>query len=1036
MTKKKIKIRYVVLLMLFVILLTPFVLWKLTANKYLDIVVFNKTFPIETLDSGEVASLDYSKQRGLFWLMDYLGIKQQETRKSYNGEKDYYGNFLSEGKLVNKPLQKLSSVPDVIYISDMYGTGNSRVNGLEPVGVSGMTKEEVGIIATSYERGTTVIGEYNIAGDPTKASVSKELEAIFGVQYTGLAGKFFSDLSSTADVPNWIRVTYEQQYGKKWSMTGAGIVIAGNNRIVVLQRNVGFIGPSLQVNMSEENANTYGTKTVNYYNWFEIVKPVDQESVIAWYDLNLTEEGENQLKPFGLNHRFPAIIANHENDKRSFYLAGDFTDYRGPDKIKQFLGATTLYRYFSVNSEGDTSYFYWNFYTPFMSKVLKDVKPLDHMISFKNETEVASDGSQLVSKITDRQFSVYRNGDWNKMYVKGVDIGPTVPGVPDGILPDDPAFYRDWFEKIGAMNANTIRVYTLMPPVFYRALDVYNFNNPDKKLYLLQNISVNQEPPAGNYSNIEYNLSFKKAIEKTINAIHGNVTVNSPDKDDSESYMNDVSGSVLGYLIDPNLNPDYVAITNEGNTMIEYKGEYVSIEANATQTEAWLASIIDNVYQYEQKNYDMQHPIALVSTPELDGLYQKMNDYVVSKAGVVLDINHFDVSNKVTSGFFGAYDIFPDQLVFKEDDREDEVPSLKGFKEYLNAFVKAQNKYPILISEFGIPTSNGSTEKVQGQGIVSMYSIIKESGAMGGLVYEWADEWGKSNQFTSPYMIPYNRGMLWHNIVDPAQNFGILAMESKAPKDYSMTLRGSDPLNTLALNADETYFYLKAEFSKIPDFNKKSIMIYLDTIDRKNGEYMLAPDVNENWSGAEFNIQIINPTKADLLVIPSYNTSKGTYFTSISTTGIFERMTRQVSSEYETKADKRVKAKYEDVSAIASGSFESNTNGFYVEGNTLSVRIPWSKLNFTDPSSLLVLNDEKSKGVIENKKDALTVRMTDGIVASLVVMNKETKQVDYHFPESVTSSGYKTFTWNTWDIPQYVQRTKSSYDMIKAAFAE
>jgi hypothetical protein len=62
--------------------------------------------------------------------------------------------------------------------------------------------------------------------------------------------------------------------------------------------------------------------------------------------------------------------------------------------------------------------------------------------------------------------------------------------------------------------------------------------------------------------------------------------------------------------------------------------------------------------------------------------------------------------------------------------------------------------------------------------------------------------------------------------------------------------------------------------------------------------------------------------------------------------------------------------------------------------------------------------------------------MTDGIVASLVIMDKKTQKVDYHFPESVTASGYRTFTWNTWNKPDYVSRNKKSYDMIQQLFAQ
>lgn len=1045
---RQVKRRYFILGLL-TLLVMPFILWIIMPKEALQIVVLNKTFPVVASSDGKMTELDYGKQRGLFWIMEHLSLKNPTTGKAYDVTKDYYGNFLTDGKLVNKPLNRLTNVPDIIYLSDTYGTGNSKINGPEPKGISGLTEDEVGLIATCYAKGTTVIGEYNISGEPTRENVSKELEGVFGVGFTGWAGKFFSDLSSENDVPNWIRTTYERQYGKKWAITGAGIVMAGKNGIIILQRGKDYTGQSIQLSMSADHAEDFNTGTVDYYNWFEIITPADNKSVIAWYDLNLTAVGNDQMKLFGLKGRFPAIIANQSESKKSYYLTGDFSDYREPAKIHSFLGASALYRLFSVNSEGDNSHFYWNFYVPFISKVLRDVKPIDKSVTFQAKAEVANDGTQLVSKVTDRYFSVFQNGEWNNIYVKGVDIGTALPGIPHGSFPEDKTIYTRWLKEIGGMNANCIRVYTLMPAGFYRALDIYNSANPDKQLYLLQNISLNSEPPSGNFLDKGYNSAFKKAAEDIINAIHGNASIELLDKEDTGLYINDVSGYLLGYLIDPGLNPVNVAATDTANSQYQYNGMYISSRVNSSPTESWLASVGDDLYNYEQKNYNMQHPAAITSIPELDTLdHNKSNsnnrDNVVS-----VNINNIDITSKVKCGFFGAYNIFPDHPGFMSGEADAAKPDYAGYQDYFDRFMKTQLRYPVLISGFGLSTSMGSSqiaavgyqdgqnsETKQGQGIVTMMNIIKDSGCMGALIYEWADEWGKSGPFTSSLMIPYQRGNLWHNMTEPAQNYGILALESSTPNDYAITIRGSEPLESIAYSANESYFYIKANFSKLPDFNQKSIMIYLDTVDRKKGEYMLAPDVNENWSGTEYSINIQNEAKADLLVIPNYNASLGSYFTTVSTLGIFERMLRPLSAEYKTKSSEIISAKYEDGSTLVPGSFDESYNNFYFDGNTLYIRIPWARLNFTDPSGMLVLDDDKNKEILRNTKDALSVRMTDGIVASLIIMDKTTRTVDYHFPESVTASGYRTLAWSTWDKPNYVSRNKNSYEAIKTFFAK
>ena len=1033
-SKSKIKTRYLFLLVLIIITITPFVWWYFTPSKNLDIVLMNKTFPLIKDDNNKITGLDYSKQRGLYWLIGHLGIENPSSKKTYDERKDYYGNFLDGEGLVNKPFEKLTNNPDVIFLSDMYGTGKSKINGDEPVGISGLTKEEIGLIATYYAKGTTVIGEYNIAGDPTLVSVSEELESVFGLHFTGVAGKFFSNLTAETDVPKWIRDIYEKQYGRQWDLEGGGIVVAGNDRIVVLQRDVDFIGKSIQIAMNKDFAGMYGTKTVDYYNWFEIVEPDENSKVLASYDLNLTKAGKKQLEPFGIDGKFPAIIEKKSVQQQSIYLAGDFTDYRGPKKIKEFTGAPTLYKYFSVSNEGDLSYFYWHFYIPFMSQTLKNIEPLEQG-KFITLKELAEDETALMSKVVDGQFTVYENGKWAPMYVNGVNIGATVPGEAAGNLPTNPDFYLDWFQQIVDMNTNTIRVYTLMPSVFYRTLETYNYQNPNKKLYLLQNISVDGLPESGSYLAEEVQEKFERAIEDTVNVIHGNARIQKSSVDEIDTYVNDVSSYLLGYLIDSKLSIKSITDTDADRSKNDTKGEYITVSDNATASESWLASMSDKTITYEEQNYKMQHPIGIVSRPELDFIYQHLYGLPASETHASLNLNNIKLTDKAKSGIFGAYNVLPSLPGLTSEDDLYIEESFTGYKVYLEKLIKSQTNHPILISEFGISTGGPTTEEQQGEGIVSLINIIKASGAMGGVVYEWTDEWGKSSASTMPLMIPYKRGVLWHNTDDTEQNYGVVAQESLTPTNYLMKLRAFDMLNTLSLTTDESYFYIKADMNELPDFNTQKLMLFLDTIDRNNGEYLLEPDVTENWTGVEFKINITSEKDAELLVTPKYNASNGMYHSAITVDGNFERMNKQLTPEYVTKSGTKIEATVEDKSTLIPGDFENSDSHFYFDESTLYVRIPWSRLNFTDPSGMLALDDEKTKGLQSNTKNSIAVRMTDGVVPSFIVFNKETRKINYQFPESVLSSGYRTFTWDTWDEPKVQSRKKTSYDRIQKAYS-
>jgi hypothetical protein len=74
---------------------------------------------------------------------------------------------------------------------------------------------------------------------------------------------------------------------------------------------------------------------------------------------------------------------------------------------------------------------------------------------------------------------------WERLFVKGVNLGLALPGRWPTEFPQDPALYASWFETIADLGANTVRAYTLLPPVFYRALAVHNASGKPR-LWLVQ----------------------------------------------------------------------------------------------------------------------------------------------------------------------------------------------------------------------------------------------------------------------------------------------------------------------------------------------------------------------------------------------------------------------------------------------------------------------------------------------------------------------------------------------------------------------
>jgi len=73
-------------------------------------------------------------------------------------------------------------------------------------------------------------------------------------------------------------------------------------------------------------------------------------------------------------------------------------------------------------------------------------------------------------------------------FLKGVNLGVAVPGKFPAEFSLTYDKYLEWIEKIGEMNANVIRIYTVLPPEFYKALSYYNLYNADNPVYIMQGV--------------------------------------------------------------------------------------------------------------------------------------------------------------------------------------------------------------------------------------------------------------------------------------------------------------------------------------------------------------------------------------------------------------------------------------------------------------------------------------------------------------------------------------------------------------------
>lgn len=168
----------------------------------------------------------------------------------------------------------------------------------------------------------------------------------------------------------------------------------------------------------------------------------------------------------------------------------------------------------------------------------------DNLSIYKNN------GISYMSMVDSNSFYSYKYGKWNKEFIKGVNIGAGKPGTFPGELAITKEDYLRWFKEIGAMNANTIRVYTILNPDFYNALYEYN-KKSIKPIYVMQGVWVNEADIAAlkDAYNPKITERFKKDIKDTINIIHGNAVMPFEKGHASGVYNKDVSAYVSAWIL-------------------------------------------------------------------------------------------------------------------------------------------------------------------------------------------------------------------------------------------------------------------------------------------------------------------------------------------------------------------------------------------------------------------------------------------------------------------------------------------------------
>lgn len=714
--------------------------------------------------------------------------------------------------------------------------------------------------------------------------------------------------------------------------------------------------------------------------------------------------------------------------------------------------------------------------------------------------------THLTMRVRGEAFEIRDGASWKPFYLKGVNLGLALPNHWPSEAPKDSATYADWLGKIGRMNANMVRVYTVLPPAFYRALRGHNLRHASRPIYLMHGVWT-ELPPRFDFADSTFNAEFAREMRNVVDLIHGAADIPPRLGHASGWYDADVSAWTIGYIVGREWEPySVIAFDRDQNAPRRYTGRHLSIEGG-TPTDTWMVRQCDLLLSYEDETYNAQRPIAYSNWPTTDPMphptelsYEEelrvrgITPMPSANAPVVYDDEAVALtptlvrrSSRNLAGWFASYHVypyFPDFLLYDpEYGRAKSSLGASNYFGYLQDLKRAHAGIPLVISEFGVPSSRGIAH-LQPQGwnhggvsemeqagiVVRLEREIREAGAAGAIVFSWMDEWFKPNWLVAEFMRPAERAPKWHNMMSPEQHYGLMAVRpgpAEGPRPAGtlsawerLPVVMRDPTNAvrLRLGADPGFLYVAVEADRWRgrpfEWRTDRIQIALDTHRGNDGQFLLPSSDVASDIGFEFLVDLLSPSDAQLLVTPGYSLyNSARQVASGPTEGLPFRRPVVSVPRYDARFDSlyimtnrprylrdgsrippsglnqgRLRYGRSDVNSLADWWYDT-------AAGMIQLRLPWALLNVGDPSSRMILSDTTDAVVPGN----LPFLPTEGIRVAVVNWSPGAA-VRWTLPQrsddgTLRFDGIAPWTWPTWENPEWHTYLKPAYFALQRAWA-
>ena len=512
-------------------------------------------------------------------------------------------------------------------------------------------------------------------------------------------------------------------------------------------------------------------------------------------------------------------------------------------------------------------------------------------------------------------------------YVKGVNLSFARPGKYITEFPTGEADYLETFRLIRGMNANVIRIYTILPPPFYRALLKFNADRePSERLLLIQGI-WSDLPDRGDFREPAFMERISKEIRNAVDALHGRAEIPAALGHAHGSYRADVSNLVLAFIFGREWEPSVAAAFIESGPGGSHDGKYLSI-MDANPMERWLGEMLDFLVGYEETTYAAQRPVAWMSWPPMDPIshpseatYEESTVFrrkageeiariprseIYDNDAVSLDEMKLIPSSRFRAGLFASHHVYPYYPEFLKNDARYAADPADLYRGYLTHLREHYDGIPLLVSEYGVPTSRavarfhpqgfdhgGLDEKRHAEVLERMTADIRSAGCAGGIVFAWIDEWVKHNWMVAAVE---ENDHLWYNAMDPEESYGLLAQEPAGPSKlmgdpsawegspliYAGGAGGAAgaaghpedsafDLERLYVDSDAGYLYVRLDVGGAVDWSKTAYLLALDTYGDEEGDHALPFGLGHmSPVGFEF-VALLHGEESRLLIDDLYN---------------------------------------------------------------------------------------------------------------------------------------------------------------------